>query len=143
MSDDYVAFCRYIYNESGGIQTIETCDSGAEGAFKVYRNTALTLPVEAMTTKTTEGDLVEEVEELLPKLPGADRRTNLLRRLVDEVKRRDELIIHMHVHSSYSNNGYMQMTTPQKDLYDSIWNESVRKVDEEEEYYYDGWDSKP
>lgn len=37
--DDYVAWCRYIYDESGDIQTIEACDSDAPGAFKVYRAT--------------------------------------------------------------------------------------------------------
>lgn len=37
--DDYVAWCRYKYNAEGGIQTVVTCDSDAEGAFKVYRAT--------------------------------------------------------------------------------------------------------
>src|ERR1043165_8676995 len=35
-SDNYVAWCRYTYDESGGIKTIVTCDSDAKGAFKVY-----------------------------------------------------------------------------------------------------------
>lgn len=34
--DNYVAWCRYTYDESGGIQSIETCDSDAPGAFRVY-----------------------------------------------------------------------------------------------------------
>lgn len=133
-----------------------------------------------MTTKTTERDLVEEVEELLAKAtPGpwavwdscswrrigtrqpyqdgnvicpitqsdghpdllakredlelAAAAPELLRRLVEEVKTRDELIVHMHVHSGYPNNGYMQMTTPQKELYDTIWNRSVKELDDEEQ----------
>lgn len=36
-ADDYVAWCRYTYDEGGGIKTIVTCDSDAKGAFKVYR----------------------------------------------------------------------------------------------------------
>lgn len=39
-ADDYVAWCRYLYDEAGGIQSIETCDSDAKGAFKVYRHPA-------------------------------------------------------------------------------------------------------
>lgn len=35
--DDYVAWCRYTYDERGYIQTINICDSDAIGAFKVYR----------------------------------------------------------------------------------------------------------
>lgn len=35
--EDYVAWCRYTYDESGGIKSIVTCDSDAKGAFKVYR----------------------------------------------------------------------------------------------------------
>jgi hypothetical protein len=35
--DDYVAWCRYTYDESGSIKSIVTCDSDAKGAFKVYR----------------------------------------------------------------------------------------------------------
>lgn len=34
--DDYVAWCRYTYNDQGGIQTIKTCNSDSKGAFKVY-----------------------------------------------------------------------------------------------------------
>lgn len=34
--DSYVAWCRYTYDESGGIRSIVTCDSDAKGAFKVY-----------------------------------------------------------------------------------------------------------
>jgi hypothetical protein len=35
--DDYVAWCRYTYDNSGSIKSIVTCDSDAKGAFKVYR----------------------------------------------------------------------------------------------------------
>lgn len=57
MSDDYVAWCRYIFNESGGIETIETCDSDAKGAFKVYR-----APV---ATTSRDDDLVHHVRRVL------------------------------------------------------------------------------
>lgn len=60
------------------------------------------------------------------------RAPELLRQLVEEVERRDKLIVHMHVHSGYRNNGYMQMTTEQKALYDDIWQRSVKALDEEE-----------
>lgn len=56
----------------------------------------------------------------------------LLRALADEVERLRDLIVHMHVHSGYRNNGYMQMTTPQKALYDAIWQRSVEELDAEE-----------
>lgn len=42
------------------------------------------------------------------------------------------LVVHMRVHSAYHDNGYMQMTTPQKELYDAIWNQSVAELDAEE-----------
>jgi hypothetical protein len=35
--NDYVAWCRYRYDESGSIRDIVTCDSDAKGAFKVWR----------------------------------------------------------------------------------------------------------
>jgi hypothetical protein len=35
--DNYVAWCCYIYNESGGIQSIRTCNSNSKGAFRVYK----------------------------------------------------------------------------------------------------------
>jgi hypothetical protein len=37
-SDNYVAWCRYTYDESGGIKSIVTCNSNAKGAFKVWRH---------------------------------------------------------------------------------------------------------
>ena len=40
VSDDYVAWCCYTYDESGGIKSIVTCDSDAKGAFRVYRVTS-------------------------------------------------------------------------------------------------------
>ena len=40
-----------------------------------------------------------------------------------------ELIVHMRIHSGYSNNGYVQMTTEQKRLYDEIWEQAQRKED--------------
>ena len=38
--DNYVAWCRYTFDDSGGIKSIVTCDSNAKGAFKVYRVTS-------------------------------------------------------------------------------------------------------
>ena len=34
--DNYVAWCHYTHNHIGGIESIETCDSDAKGAFRVY-----------------------------------------------------------------------------------------------------------
>lgn len=89
-----------------------------------------------MGAATNATDLVTEVEELLAHPTKRAGRTGyayeLLRRMVEEVKRRDRLIVHMHVHSGYPNNGYMQMTTPQKELYDTIWNRSIKELDDEE-----------
>ena len=64
------------------------------------------------------------------------RAPDLLRALADEVERLRELVVHMHVHSGYRDNGYMQMTTPQKDLYDAIWQRSVEELDAEEENHH-------
>lgn len=60
----------------------------------------------------------------------------LLRALADEVERLRDLVVHMHVHSGYRDNGYMQMTTPQKALYDAIWQRSVEQLDAEEENHH-------
>ncbi len=43
-----------------------------------------------------------------------------------------DLIVHMKVHSNYPDCGYDQMTTEQKNFYDSIWNEHNDKMDAEE-----------
>lgn len=64
------------------------------------------------------------------------RSPELLRALADEVERLRDLVVHMHVHSGYRDNGYMQMTTPQKALYDAIWQRSVEELDAEEENHH-------
>lgn len=60
------------------------------------------------------------------------RAPELLRLLADECEKRDRLIVHMYVHSGYTNNGYAQMTTEQRALYDEIWERSVKALDAEE-----------
>lgn len=60
------------------------------------------------------------------------RAPELLKTLADEVEQLRELVVHMHVHSGYRDNGYLQMTTPQKALYDAVWERSVKELDEEE-----------
>lgn len=60
----------------------------------------------------------------------------LLRALADEVEQMRELIVHMHVHSGYRDNGYMQMTTPQKTMYDAIWRRSVEELDAEDDSHH-------
>lgn len=79
-----------------------------------------------------DGTLETEFKNAGNNMALTIRAPDLLRRLVAEVRERDELIVHMHVHSGYPNNGYMQMTTPQKELYDAIWNRSVKELDDEE-----------
>lgn len=66
------------------------------------------------------------------------RAPYLLSAFSDEVERLHRLIVHMHVHSGYRDNGYIQMTTEQKALYDAIWNCSVEELDREEQRISDG-----
>jgi hypothetical protein len=84
-------------------------------------------------------DLVTEARELFNRYQRGNRSVDetmraflLLKALCDEVERLRELVVHMHVHSGYRDNGYMQMTTPQKALYDAIWERSVKELDDEE-----------
>ena len=81
----------------------------------------------------SDKDIVARAREFLngPNYTVGDHLA-LLRALADEVGHLRELVIHMHVHSGYRNNGYMQMTTPQKALYDAIWERSVAELDAEE-----------
>lgn len=60
------------------------------------------------------------------------RAPELLRTLANEVDKLRKLVVHMHVHSGYPKNGYMQMTTEQKALYDQTWERSVAELDAEE-----------
>ena len=79
-------------------------------------------------------DLVGEARQILART-GSDYFASVPRKtlsaMADEIERLRDLIAHMHVHSGYRDNGYMQMTTPQKELYDAIWNRSVAKADEQ------------
>lgn len=56
----------------------------------------------------------------------------IFKTLADEVGELRKLVVHMYVHSAYHDNGYKQMTTPQKALYDAVWERSVKELDEEE-----------
>lgn len=67
--DDYVAWCRYIYNDGGGIQSIVTCDSDAKGAFKVYRQPdAVSIPTEPEVSKAR---LQNQAENIIYEVFGA------------------------------------------------------------------------
>jgi hypothetical protein len=88
----------------------------------------------------SEKDIVEEARELASAISAhtldkQEKLRDLLRALADEVEQIRELVVHMHVHSGYRNNGYMQMTTPQKALYDAIWERLVAELDAEEANY--------
>lgn len=88
-------------------------------------------------------DIVEEARALLKQHsrihamhdsdPAKDVDVaGMIEALADEVDQLRDLVVHMHVHSGYPKNGYMQMTTEQKALYDTIWERSVAELDAEE-----------
>lgn len=76
-------------------------------------------------------DIITEARALTKNMIEGTPR-NLIIALADEVEQIRELVVHMHVHSGYRNNGYLQMTKPQKALYDAIWERSVAELDAEE-----------
>lgn len=91
----------------------------------------------------SEKDIVEQARRILgeasrihalnDKEPSRDEDVSwLMEALADEVERLRELVVHMHVHSGYPDNGYMQMMAPQKALYDAVWQRSVEELDAEE-----------
>lgn len=80
-----------------------------------------------------ESGLEDACRQLKQAYVSADGNVDTLEQRVAEltaqVESRNELIVHMHVHSGYPSNGYMEMTTRQKALYDEIWAKSVAKLD--------------
>lgn len=64
IANEHIAWCRYLYDEAGGIRSIVTCDSDAKGAFKVYRHPAAASspasPVQPWSYAPDEETLLDE-----------------------------------------------------------------------------------
>lgn len=108
----------HLWDASGLVDNAVRHAPRAGERWKTDTPTVCTFPRDEQPNRAN-AELIARAPELLPAL-------------CDEVQRLHKLIVHMHVHSGYRDNGYMQMTTEQKALYDAIWNRSVEELDREE-----------